>query len=165
MGMTFNADEVFEIAINAEENGAAFYRQAAEMFERRGKDASLLRDMATMEDSHKASFETMRKALAESDKKQVEFDPYMEAEMYLSAVASGNAIEGDKASADQFTGNESVADVLKVAIGLEKDAVLFYLGLRDMVPEGLGKTKVNEIIDEEKAHIVQLSLALRELKE
>ena len=164
MGMTFNADEVFEIAINAEENGAAFYRQAAEMFERKGKDASLLRDMANMEDTHKAAFEAMRKELGESDRTPVEFDPYMEAEMYLSAVASGNAIEGDQATADKFTGNESVGDVLRVAIGLEKDAVLFYLGIRDMVPEGLGKDKVNDIIAEEKDHIVQLSHALRDLK-
>ena len=53
---------------------------------------------------------------------------------------------------------------LRLAIGLEKDAVLFYLGMKDVVPENLGKGKVDFIIEEEKQHLVTLTAELKKLK-
>jgi rubrerythrin len=44
-----------------------------------------------------------------------------------------------------------------LAVELEKQAILFYLGIKDMVPERLGKDMVERIIKEEQSHVVMLS--------
>jgi len=165
MGIKFNADEAFEMAIRSEVNGAAFYRRAAELYAAKGKDTALLLSLAEMEDGHKVTFEAMHGELGDSDKESTAFDPYLEASMYLNAMTDGSNIEGAPSIADQLTGDEPLAEILKVAIGLEKEAVLFYIGIKDMVPEKLGKSHLDGIIAAEKQHIVQLTAALRNEQE
>ena len=58
---------------------------------------------------------------------------------------------------DKLTGRESLEEILQTAIGLEKDSITFYLGIREMVPEKLGKDKVDRIIKEEMSHVVMLT--------
>jgi rubrerythrin len=149
------------MAIRSEENGAKFYRRAAELYSGKGKDATLLLDLARMEDGHKATFEAMRAELDDSAKESTAFDPYMEATMYLNAMSDGSKIEGAPSAAAELTGEETMSDILQIAIGLEKAAVLFYIGLRDMVTAKLGGDRIADIIAEEKQHIVQLTSALK----
>jgi rubrerythrin len=52
---------------------------------------------------------------------------------------------------------------LRIAIGLEKDSVVFYVAIRDAVPQSLGKEKVEGIIKEEMDHIILLSRMLSSL--
>ena len=54
-------------------------------------------------------------------------------------------------------------EILRIALDLEKKAILFYLGLKDVVPENLGKDKIDRIIDEEKSHVVTLTQELKKL--
>ena len=61
---------------------------------------------------------------------------------------------------ERLTGEETPALVFHTAIGLEKDSVIFYLGIRDLVPAKLGKDRVNEVIAEEMRHITLLSRQL-----
>lgn len=49
------------------------------------------------------------------------------------------------------------AEIIETAIKLEKESILFYVGLKDMVPPKLGLEKIDEIIKEGKKHVVQLS--------
>ena len=60
MAYDFNANEVFEMAIRIEENGAAFYRKAAEL-QSDESNQDFLRKLAAMEDAHKVSFNEMQK--------------------------------------------------------------------------------------------------------
>ena len=39
---------------------------------------------------------------------------------------------------------------------LEKESIVFYLGLRDLVPAKLGKDKVERILREEMSHVALL---------
>ncbi|MBW1821931.1 MAG: rubrerythrin, partial [Deltaproteobacteria bacterium] len=54
--------------------------------------------------------------------------------------------------------------ILREAILAEKDSIVFYLGMKEMVPENFGKTKIDAIIKEEMAHIKLLSGKLVALK-
>ena len=47
--------------------------------------------------------------------------------------------------------------ILLAAIGLEKDSIIFYLGMKELVPENLGKNRIDKIIKEEMGHIRLLS--------
>ena len=58
----------------------------------------------------------------------------------------------------------TAADILKIAIELEKKSILFYLGVKDMVPAKLGKDSIDHIIDEEKGHVVLLSKELHAVR-
>ena len=49
-------------------------------------------------------------------------------------------------------GTSSMEEILKEAILAEKDSIVFYLGMKEMVPENFGKTKIDAIIKEEMVH-------------
>ena len=54
----------------------------------------------------------------------------------------------------------SAQEVLKEAIVAEKESIVFYLGMQDMVPDEAGKAKLNGIIREEMKHIQIISAKL-----
>jgi len=58
----------------------------------------------------------------------------------------------------------SIENILKAAIESEKDTIIFYLGMKEAVPEHLGKNKIDKIIKEEMAHIRILSQKLVKFK-
>ena len=54
----------------------------------------------------------------------------------------------------------SMKEILKSAIEAEKDSIVFYLGMKDVVPDSLGKKRIDDIIREEMSHIRLLSREL-----
>lgn len=163
MSYDFNAKEVFDVAIRIEENGARFYRRAAE-FQADAENRAALEKLAAMEDTHKTTFEKMQTSLSAAEKTATVFDPQGESAQYLMAMADIHGGEGSPSAADALTGEESILEILDIAIGLEKESILFYLGVKDLVPPSLGQDKVFDIIDEERRHIVQLNGIRRKLK-
>jgi rubrerythrin len=160
MGITFNADEIFEMAEEIERNGAKYYREAAEKTSDK-KTKQMLLDMATMEDEHLETFVEMRKELSGREKEPMIFDPDNQAAMYLQVMADARGMEGRIDPTTKLTGSETIKEVLDIAINSEKDSVVFYLNLKGLVPIKAGRDKVEEIIIEELGHITTL---LRKLK-
>jgi len=164
MSVTFNANEVFEMAEEIERNGAKFYREAAGKTS--GQDLKdMFLNMADMEDGHLRTFEAMRKDLAAQEKAETVFDPYNEATLYLQTMADSKGTEGLKSSTEKLTGNESTQELLEIAIGAEKNSVLFYVGLKDLVSVQAGRDKVEAIIREEVRHVADLRRQLIALNE
>jgi len=156
MGIDFNADEVFEIAVQIERNGAKFYRNCAENVTDASKK-QLLIDLAEMEDEHEETFKSLRKELSIDEKIQTTFDPNGEAERYLRALADTRVFY------EKDVDTSSIKEILKAAITAEKDSIVFYLGMKGVVPAHLGKDKLDDIIKEEMGHISLLSKELLEL--
>jgi rubrerythrin len=155
MGVTFSADEVFEMAEEIERNGAAFYREVA------GKATNeemknVFLSMAAMEDIHLRTFQEMREKLSGEETEETAFDPYDEATMYLRAMADSKGFEGMKNPRQKLSGNESIQELLNAAIEAEKNSVLFYVGLKGMVSARAGRDKVETIIREEVRHVADL---------
>jgi rubrerythrin len=94
----------------------------------------------------------------------VTFDPENEAALYLDAMADSHGTEGKKSLTEELTGDESIAEILSIAIGAEKDSVVFYSGLKSLVADAAGKDKVEKIIAEELSHIATLTNKLKELR-
>ncbi len=162
MAITFNADEIFEMATTIERNGARFYRRTAEAARDEGTKNVLL-SLAVMEDDHLRRFAAMRSRLDDSKKQATVFDPEGDAAKYLQAMADGRVFDIRVDPAKLVTGQETPQHVLKTAIGLEKDSIVFYLGMRDLVSDAAGKDDIEAIIREEMAHITTLSKRLGEL--
>ncbi len=156
MALTFNADEIFEMAEQIERNGAKFYRKAAEGMSE-GDAKKFFVTLAKMEDHHLEVFHAMRQALTAEEKKPTVFDPEGEGALYLHAMADGHVFDTSRDPSGMFTGKETVADVLRTAIGIEKDSVVFYLGMKKVVPARLGDAKIDDIIKEEMRHIAILN--------
>jgi rubrerythrin len=163
MGITFNADEIFEMAEDIERDAAKFYRQAAKSAVDE-KTKQMLLGLADMEDKHLATFQEMRKGLSAREKEEMVFDPNNEAAMYLQTMAEGRGWEGKKSLTETLTGNEKIEDILKIAIDAENNSVVFYTGLKELVPAKVGKDKVEAIIKEELGHVAVLNQQLAALK-
>jgi rubrerythrin len=152
MSFEFNADEILAMAENIERNGARFYRKAAELVEDPAI-RKLLEDLAAWEDGHEGVFATMRADLAAQERETKVFDPEQETSMYLRAMADGHVFDKRVDPADTLTGSESAEDILRMAIGQEKDSIVFYTGLKEMISHSAGKERIEAIIKEEMVHI------------
>ena len=161
MVMPFNADEVFEMAEQIERNGAKFYRAAAEKFP---QVSQMLSDLAAMEDEHERTFAAMRAELSGTEIKPPVFDPDGQAQMYLRAMADEQVFNIKADPVEQLAAQETPEDILKMAMGLERDSIAFYVGLKESVSPRAGKDKVQAIIKEEIGHIAILSQKLEALK-
>ena len=161
MGLVFNADEVFAMAVQIEANAGAFYRAMADKHED-SEHRDVLEMLADMEVEHERTFRKIREDMAEKTASAT-FDAYDEGGQYLSAIASGFNLEGAPSVAERLTGEETIEDVLRIALDLEKQAILFFLGIKDIVPVELGKEQIDTIIAEEKKHLVVINEELRKL--
>ena len=157
MAMEFSAGEIFEMACQIERNGAKFDRKAAQTVASGDGVKQKLLDLAAMEDDHLATFTPMMEALSAQERTQPVYDPDSEAVLYLRAFADTRVFDAKADPSEKLTGTESLESLLRTAIGLEKDSIAFYTGIREMVPEKLGKDKVDRIIKEEMSHVVTLT--------
>ena len=158
--VTFNADEVFEIAVQIERNGAKFYRKAADSVD--GGNRDLLLGLAMMEDDHRKTFAAMRAELTDAEKRAVTADPNNQAVLYLQAMADGKVFSADPSEA--LTGDEPMEEILNTAIGLEKDSIVYYEGMKAVVPATAGREQIDGIIRQEMGHILDLTKQLEVLK-
>jgi rubrerythrin len=146
----FNANEVFEMALQLERNGAKFYRTAAEALDD-AANKKLLLSLATMEDNHEKIFEKMKARFADEKEWLAIFDPHGEASLYLRAFADTRVFFNKEID------TSSMETIFKDAIIAEKDSIIFYLGMKDAVPKNFGKDKLDAIIKEEMSHVKLLS--------
>ena len=153
----FTADDVFEMAEQLERNGAQFYREAAQNTDHPGYK-KLLVGLSEMEVVHEKIFANLRSELSGNEKAPTAFDPLNESFLYLRALAD------TKVFFEKEIDFSSMKSVLKEAIHAEKDSIVFYLGMKEMVPETYGKDKLDKIIKEEMGHIKMLSKELVALK-
>jgi len=153
MSFEFNIDEILEIAEQIERNGARFYRNAAKKIPNFEKKA-LLVELAEMEDDHEQIFKKMRESLSEDEKMMTSFDPENEASSYLKALADTRIFY------EKEIDFSSIKEILKSAITAEKDSIVFYLGMKDVISDNIGKDKIDVIIREEMGHIKLLSKEL-----
>lgn len=162
MSTAFNADEVFEMAEEIERSGAKFYREAAAKAANR-EIREMFLNMASMEDGHLRTFQEMRESLSEQEKGETAYDPDNEATLYLQALADSKGFEGMKSPTQKLTGNESLRELFEIAIGAEMNSVLYYVGLKDLVPADMGRDKIEAIIREEVRHVADLRRRLTAL--
>ena len=150
MSYDFNADEVFEMAEQMERNGAKFYRDAAETAaDSFNKD--MLIGLSKMEEAHEKMFGSMRAEHSSAEKASTVFDPSGEAAQYLRALVDSRVFFEKEIDVT------SMVEILKSAIEAEKDSIVFYLGMKEVVPKKMGQDRIEAIIKEEMGHIQMLT--------
>ena len=152
MSIFFSGGEILEMAMGIERNGIAFYDTLAE----KTSDTSicsLYTYLSNEEKKHLMSFRNM--AGPEGSFKPAESYPgeYMQ---YLKLIID-NAVFTDTTDARRLAEN-AVSDYNAIDTGIqaEKDSILFYSELRNIVSEP-DRGTVDTIIEAEKDHLRQLS--------
>lgn len=158
----FNADEVFAIAEQIERNGIKFYTKAASYTPNKDEEKLFL-DLADMEKNHEKIFAKMRSEYQKNVEIISTFDPNNEAAAYLHSFADGYVFDVNADPSSLITKRESLEEIIKIAIGLEKDSITFYYGIKEMMIDKSDKEKVEAIIKEEMSHITYLSKKLKEI--
>lgn len=162
MSVRFNAEEVLNMGIKIEENGAAFYRKAASL-QSSQDNRRFLENLASMEDEHKRIFTQMKDSVSPDEQAEQAYDPYDETALYLDAMADAHGGEGTPAVTAKLTGEETMKDIVLTALDLEKKSILYYVGMKERVPARLGKDKIDAVIAEERSHVAQLRDVLTKL--
>lgn len=164
MSIRFSADEVLEIAQAIENNGARFYQAAADCVGG-GKPQQILTELSRWERIHEGIFAEMRQALAKDEKDSDVYDPQGEAALYLKALADAQVFGPSVDPMAKLGPNPTYEGILLTAIGMEKDSILFYVGMKDVVSQAMGKARIDAIVREEMKHVALLSHELNEAKD
>jgi len=160
MTVTFKAFEIFEIAEQIERNGTDFYIRAAELFDDPDTCQMFIR-LAEWEREHELIFAEMRQQLSEQSRQASTSEP--DDLLPDPRVMAGLAVFGMRSDpAGELHGRQEKTDVIRRAVEKEKDSIVFYHGLKEFVPAGADKEKIDDIIKEEMRHIVILDKSLKQ---
>lgn len=163
MSLIFNADEVFKIGVQIEKNGREFYLAAASKV----TDPDLKKlftSLADWEKKHVSTFEEFRSALPSTIKNENIYDPENTIHLYLKSVADSTVFVQGIDTDEMIASCKSPVDILKKALGFEKDSVVFYSSMKSITPENLGKVDLDKIILEELNHIGMLTKEINKLE-
>jgi len=151
MSISFSGSELINIAIGIEGRGVAFYDIMANSTANAAA-REVFHYLADMEQRHAQIFQDM---LSEADKYQFS-ETAGEYAVYLQTLVDSAVFSDELVASETPTWAESDIAALELAIGAEKDSILFYYEMRDIMPQRAQPT-VNRIISEEKSHLRQLS--------
>jgi rubrerythrin len=162
MSIDFNADEIFQLGIQIETNGKQFYEAVARNTVVPSVKG-LFSELSKWEFEHQQLFENLRKVLPDSAKREVLFDPQGEFSLYVQAMAESHVFIKNKDIHGLASKCKTPQEALDLAILFEKDSIVFFTTMKRIVPEHLGKDKIDLLINEEIKHISILTQKKREL--
>ena len=148
----FQAADIVELAMQVEKSGEAFYRAVAAKVAS-PQSSELFEYLADQEVIHYKVFSRLSQSVQDNPfMTDEEWELYVD---YLNGTVQSAFFEGpDKALAlAETVGDERQA--INMAIGFEKETLLFFYDLRDRIPDK-DRPYVEKIVQEEKRHIRRL---------
>ena len=149
----FSIQEVIEIAIEIEKNGAVFYNALA-----KSAETEHLRELyiylSQEEKRHIVRFQEILEAAGGYQISEAyyatQYMGYMKAladeRVFISAVSADEV--ANRASSPQ--------EAVKIAIDFEKESILFLHEMHDLISEG-DRSAIQKLLDEERDHLRRLS--------
>ncbi len=159
MSIHFTSEEIINVAIDIERRGIAFYDTMARSTKSTAL-SSAFQLLVDMERQHVEIFLSMR---TEAGRTLALENFTAEHGAYLEALAASSVFTDDMVTSEMVAKINSDIEALEMAIGAEKDSILFYYELRDLMPHA-NHSLLSQVISEEKAHLRQLSQMKRELQ-
>ncbi|UCC90872.1 MAG: ferritin family protein [Dehalococcoidia bacterium] len=160
MSISFYGNELINIAIGIERRGIAFYDVMAKST-RSAAGRDVFHYLVGMEREHIQTFQNM---LDEADKYEIPETYAGEYGAYLQALVDSAVFTDDMVASEMATQADSDIKALELAISAEKDSILFYYGMKEIMPKRAHPT-LDKIIAEEKLHLSQLSELKKKLAE
>ena len=159
MAVIFSAREIAEAAVEKEKKRKGFYEKVSELSTNTDmKD--LFQFLAEEEDRHVAAFAQIRDSLPEEAHPE-EYTEDMEA--YMDSVID-DRLYSDIDSKEFVQKAIDAKDVFRLAIGFEKDAILYFREFLPFLTESDRKVVV-DLIEQEKGHIRKLAEMQKQMGE
>jgi rubrerythrin len=143
----YSIDEIMEMAVRTETLGYQFYTGMAEKFRKDEGLARLFTTLASKEKVHEKTFTELKAKVAKQGTEPVEWD---EVSNYMRAFVESEFFLGKGKALPSMDHVKTVRDAVTFAMGFEKETLLYFYELRNVVKE---KEIVDEVINEEKSHI------------
>lgn len=160
MKIFHSGEEILEMAVILEERGFEFYTTYKENA-KDDKIKELFQYLADEEANHKKTFQEFLDNLSKKEFTLTYSDE--EVLQYFSAIVDARVFDNPDFAIQLAKDTKDELEAVNLAIGFEKDSIVFYEGLMGLVNEK-SKNTVTKIIEEEKKHIQNLSKIRHELK-
>jgi rubrerythrin len=147
-----NSADVLQWAMEIELNGKAFY-EAAGAKSADPEVEALFADLALREQGHYEVFRQMLGASSDPGPATIDGDEYR---AYLQVALDKALFAGPDKALALAAGAKDRRSAIQAAIGFEKDTLLFFYDLRDMVRDA-ERDRISAIIREEKSHVHRLA--------
>ena len=153
MSIFFSIREVIEMAVTTERSGQAFYQNASKLA-RQNDLKELFQYLAEEEEKHLKTFQDFHNTL----KEKPETTPYNweEAKLYLEALVDSEFFASPEKAINLAKEAKDELEVIYAAIEFEKDTLLFFYQILEMI-KSREQELVKKIIEQEKKHIQRLS--------
>ena len=145
----FSIREVLEQAVQTEKLGYHFYTAMVARFKDDEKLVKLFGTLAEKELRHEKTYTEMRDMVGDEEP-----DGWEEMSQYLRAIVESEFFMGKNKALPSMDGIKTISDAVNYAFEFEKETLLYFYGVRDVVRE---KELVDEIINEERSHIMWLN--------
>lgn len=156
MGITFNADEVFEMGMDVEKNGEAYYNKAAELAAD-PKVKKVFEYLAGEEKTHWNIFKQLRDGLSGDMAAPTVIDSEGVNELYLDALVKSRLFSSEREAEQLAEKAKDAIEALNIALSFEKDTILFFSMMKSMTRADLGADKIDLLIAEEQKHIIRIA--------
>ena len=145
----FSIREALEQAVQTEKLGYQFYTAMAKRFKENERLDKLFTTLAEKELRHEKTYSDLKDTVGEAEPKGWE-----DISQYMRAMVESEFFLGKNKALPSMNKINTIEDAVNFALGFEKETLLYFYGIRDAVRE---KEIVDEIINEEKSHIMWLS--------
>jgi len=157
MAIFFDVSEIYQFAINIEENGEKFYRKVAEKFDDT-KVKEIFIFLADEEAKHKKTFEKLLEGIKNYQPSETypgEYFAYLKA--YSQELIFSTKLE-------EKIGKEiGTIEAINFGIKREVDSILYYTEVKNFVPE-TQHSQLDKIIEQERQHFIKLSALKEKIK-
>lgn len=152
MGNLFSGSEIIELGIQIEKNGRDFYHAVAKQ-SGIPKAAEVFRYLAREEERHILIFEKILEKRERYEPPQAYAEEYF---AYMNALAGEHIFT--QAHKGEETAGKMVSDMEAVDMGIkvEQESILFYEGMKKVVPDYDHKI-IDDLILQEQVHLTHLT--------
>jgi rubrerythrin len=151
MGNIFAGSEIVELGIQIEKIGQDFYNTLSGQT-RNDKAKELFKFLAGEEARHIQVFQKILEKTTKYEPAGLDADDYY---AYMNALASEHVFTQKDKGAEIAKKIKSDSEAVQTGIGFEEDSIVFYQGIKKIIPQYDQKV-VDELIVQEEQHLKQL---------
>jgi rubrerythrin len=151
MGNIFAGSEVVELGIQIEKNGKDFYDTLSAQT-KSDKAKGLFEYLAKEEEKHIQVFKGILEKTTKYEPAGLDADEYY---AYMNSLASEHVFTQKDKGGEIAKKIKSDKEAVQMGIGFEEDSIVFYMGLKKIVPQ-YDQTAVGQLIAQEEQHLRQL---------
>jgi len=151
MGNIFAGSEVVEIGIQIEKNGRDFYSGLTKQ-SKNPKAVEIFKYLSSEEEKHIKAFQGILDKTEKYEPLGLDADEYYE---YMNALASEYVFTQKNKGEEIAKTIKADKEAIAMGISFEKDSIVFYEGIKKVVPAYEQKI-VDELIIQEQLHLKQL---------